>query len=47
MHSTRVVAEHRLEMNEQLVAHDIKIGRTKEESWTRKDEQEGPKKVWK
>ena len=34
-------------MNEWLVGHDIEMGRTKEEAWTRKDEQEGPKKVWK
>jgi len=47
MHSTEVVAEHRIEMNERLVGHDIEMGRTKEEAWTRKDEQEGPKKVWK
>ena len=47
MHSTEVAAEHRIEMNERLVGHDIEMGRTKEEAWTRKDEKEGPKKVWK
>jgi len=47
MHSTEVVAEHRSEMNERLVGHDIEMDRTKEEVWTRKDEQGGPKKVWK
>ena len=47
MHSTEVVTENRVEMNEQLVGHDIEMETTKEEAWTRKDEQEGPKKVWK
>ena len=46
LHSTEVVAEHRIEMNERLVGHDIEMDRTKEEAWTRKDEREGPKKVW-
>lgn len=47
MHSTEVVVEHRIGMNEQLVGHGIEMERTKEEAWTRKHEQEGPKKVWK
>jgi len=47
MHSTKVVAEHMIGMNKQLVGHGIEMERTKEEVWTRKDEQEGPKKVWK
>ena len=38
MHSTEVVAEHRIEMNEWLVGHDTEMDRTKEEVWTRKDE---------
>lgn len=38
MHSIEVVAEHRIEMHEQLVGHDIEMDRTKEEVWTRKDE---------
>jgi len=47
MHSIEVATEHRIEMNERLVGHDIDMGRTKEEAWTRKDEQEGPNKVCK
>lgn len=47
MHSTKVAVEHRIEMNERLVGHDIEMERTKEEAWTWKDEQEGPEKVWK
>ncbi len=46
MHSTEVVVEHRSEMNEWLVGHDIEMDRTKREVWTKKDEQEGPKKVY-
>ena len=46
MHSIEVVTEHRIEMNGWLVGHDIEMGKTKEEAWTRKDEQGGPKKVW-
>jgi len=34
MHSTKVVAKHRIEMNGWLVGHDI----DKEEVWTSKDE---------
>ncbi len=45
MHSTEVAAKLRIEMNEQLVGHDIEMRWTKEEAWTRKDEQGGPKKV--
>ena len=40
-----IVAEHRIEMNGWLVGHGIEIWSTKEEVWTRKDEQEGPKKA--
>ena len=47
IHSTKVVAEHRIEMHEQLVRHDIEMDRTKEEVWTMKDERGHPKKVWK
>ena len=47
MHSTEVVAKHTIEIHEQLVGHDIEMDRTKEEVWTRKNEQEGLKKVWK
>ena len=47
MHSTKVVVEHRSEMSEWLVEHDIEIGMTKEEVWTRKDEYGDPKKLWK
>ena len=47
MDSTEVVGEHMIEMDEQLVGHDIEMERTKEEAWTRKDEQGVPKKVWK
>ena len=38
IHSSKVVAKHRVEMNERLVGHDIEIWRTKEGAWTRKDE---------
>ena len=38
MHFTEVVAEHRIEMHEQLVGHDIEMGRTKDVAWSRKDE---------
>ena len=31
MHSTEVVAEHRIEMHEQSVGHDIEMDKTKEE----------------
>jgi len=47
MHSTEVMAEYRSRMNERLVGHDIEMDMTKEEVWTRKDEQGDPKKVWK
>jgi len=47
VHSTKVVAEHRGEMNKQLVEHDIKMDITKEEVWKRKDDHGGPKKTWK
>ena len=43
MHSTKVVAEHRSEMNERLVGHDIEMDRT-EEVWTRKDERGAPRR---
>ena len=38
MHSTEVLAKHRIEMHEQLVGHDIEMDMTKEEVWSRKDE---------
>ena len=38
MHSTEVVAEHRIEMNERLVRHDIEMEMAKEEVWTKKDD---------
>ena len=31
MHSIEVVAEHRTEMHEEIVVHDIEMDRTKEE----------------
>ena len=46
LHSIKVVVEHRIEMNGRLVGHDTEMDRTKGEVWTKKDEQEGPKKVW-
>ena len=47
MHSIEIVVECRSGMNEWLVGHDIEMERTKEEVWTRKDDQGGPRKVWK
>lgn len=47
VHSTEAVAEHRCEMDEWLVEHDIEMDMTKEGVWTRKDEQGEPKKAWK
>jgi len=38
VHSTKVVAEHKSEMNEQLEKHGIEEDTTKEGVWTRKDE---------
>lgn len=47
MHSIDVVAKHKSEINELLVGHDIEMDMTKDEGWTRKDENGDPKKVWK
>ena len=47
VHSTKVVAKHRGEIDELLVEHDIEEDTTKEGVWTRKDEQGDPKKAWK
>jgi len=38
VHSTEAVAEHKSEINEQLIEHDIEEDMTKEGVWTRKDE---------
>jgi len=38
VHSTEAVGEHKSEMNEQLVGHNIEEDMTKEGVWTRKDE---------
>ena len=38
VHSTKVGAEHKSEMNEQLVEHGIETDMTKEGVWTSKDE---------
>ena len=46
-HSTKVVVEHKSEMNEQLEEHGIKEDTTNKGVWTRKDEQGDPKKAWK
>jgi len=46
VHSIEVVVEHESEMNEQRVEYGIEMDKTKEEVWTRKDEQGGPKKVY-
>ena len=43
VHSTEVVAEHKIETNEQLKEPGIEEDTTKEGMWTRKDEQGGPK----
>ena len=45
VHSIEVVAEHKSEMNEQLVEHGIEMDMTKEGVWTRKDEQGGPRRL--
>ena len=45
VHSTEAVAEHKSEMNEQLVGHNMEMDLTKEGVWTRKDEQGDPKKA--
>ena len=47
VHSTEVVVEHKSETNEQQEEPGIEEDTTKEEVWTRKDEQGGPKKAWK
>jgi len=38
VHSTEAVVEHKSEMNEQLVGHNMEMDLTKEGVWTRKDE---------
>ena len=38
VHSTKVVAEHENETNEQQVEYGIEMDKTKEGVWTRKDE---------
>ena len=38
VHSTEAMAEHKSEMNEQLVEHGIEMDMTREGVWTRKDE---------
>ena len=45
VHSTEAVAEHKSETNEQQVEYGIEMDKTKEEVWTRKDEQGDPKKA--
>ena len=47
VHSTEAMAEHKSEMNEPLVGHNMEMDLTKEGVWTRKDEQGDPKKAWK
>ena len=46
VHSTKVVARHVSETNEQWVEYGIEMDNTIEEVRTRKDEQGGPKKVY-
>ena len=45
VHFTEVVAEHMVVMTRWLVGNDTEVKRTKEEVYTRKDEQGVPKKV--
>jgi len=45
VHSTKVVAGHVSETNEQWVEHGIEVDKTTEEVRTRKDEQGDPKKA--
>jgi len=47
VHSTKVVAEHKSETNEQLVEPGIEEDITKDGVWTRKDAQWDPKNPWK
>jgi len=47
VHSTEVVAGHVSETNEEEVEYGMEVDKTTEEVRTRKDEQGGPKKVYK
>ena len=46
VHSTKAVARHESETNEEEVEYGMEMDKTTEEVRTRKDEQGGPKKVY-